>query len=225
MRRLGLLALALLAVGGCASKTAPHPPLFARVVAVLPFETAPAADRGEKRGEAKAGALVTAQVYRYLSEQTTYLVVPDVTVVDTLTTPELRRAIGQQERAIQLGKAVGADGVLFGRVDRYEQRVGTAYGASKGAAVKFSIGLLSPNTGEVVWEGEFEDAQEALASNIFDWWMFWDAGPRWLSASELAGLGVDRLLDECRQSLTPDREDVEETAPAGDEAQTTRDES
>lgn len=224
MSRLGLLALALLAVG-CASKTPPHPPLFARAVAVLPFETAAGADHGEKRGEAKAGALVTAQVYRYLSEQTTYLVVPDVTVADTLTTPELRRAIGLQERAIQLGKAVGADGVLFGRVERYDQRVGTAYGASQGASVKFSIGLLSPTTGEVVWEGEFEDTQEALAANFFDWWMFWSAGPRWLSANELTGLGVDRLLDECRQSLTADRDDVEDAAPASDESDAAKGES
>ncbi|MBX3028416.1 hypothetical protein KF840_26280 [bacterium] len=208
MSRSAAVALAsLLAVCGCASKQLPHPPLFARVVAVLPFETAPGADHGERRGEAKAGDLVTAQVYRYLADQTTYLVVPDVTVVDTLTTPDLRRAVGQQDRAIQLGRAVGADGVLFGRVDRYDQRVGTAYGASKGASVKFRIGLLSPKTGEVVWEGEFDETQEALASNFFDWWIFWGGGPRWLSASELAGLGVDRLLDECRASLTPDRED------------------
>jgi hypothetical protein len=211
--RAAALVLVLLVLGGCASKTPPHPPLFARVVAVLPFETAPGADRGEKRGEPKAGDLVTAQVYRYLADQTTYRVVPDITVVETLATPELRRAIGLQERAIALGKAVGADGVLFGRVDRYDQRVGTAYGASQGAAVKFRIGLLSPRTGEVVWEGEFEEAQEALSSNVFDAWMFWEAGPHWLSASELAGLGVDRLLDECRQSLTAEREDVEEAAP------------
>jgi TolB-like protein len=216
--RLRPLALALfLAVAACGSKQPPHPPLFARVVAVLPFETAPSADRGERRGEAKAGDLVTAQVYRYLSQQTTYLIVPDVTVVDTLATPDLRRAIGQHERAAQLGKAVGADGVLFGRVDRYDQRVGTAYGASQGASVRFSIGLVSVATGEVVWEGEFEETQESLAANFFDWWIFWDAGPRWLSASELAGLGVDKLLDECRASLTPDKDE--------DEGEKTKDES
>ena len=184
---------------------------------MLPFETAASADRGEKRGEAKAGDLVTAQVYRYLADQTTYLIVPDITVVDTLQTPELRRAIGQQERAVALGKATGADGVLFGRVDRFDQRVGTAYGASEGASVRFNIGLVSPTTGELVWEGEFEETQESLASNFFDWWIFWDAGPHWLSASELSGLGVDKLLDECRASLTPDREDVpaaEDAAPA-----------
>jgi Peptidoglycan-synthase activator LpoB len=218
VRRLRPLGLALfLTVAACGSKQTPHPPLFARVVAVLPFDTAPSADRGEKRGEAKAGDLVTAQVYRFLGDQTTYLIVPDITVVDTLATPELRRALGPHERAAQLGKAVGADGVIFGRVDRFDQRVGTAYGASQGASVKFSMGLVSVATGEVVWEGEFEETQESLSANFFDWWISWDAGPRWLSASELAGLGVDKLLKECQASLTPERDDGGAPLPATDE--------
>lgn len=205
-RPLALLAL-LLAVAACGAKPPPNPPLFARVVAVLPFETAPGADKGERRGEAKAGDVVTAQVYRYLSQQTTYRIVPDIAVIDTLATPELRRAIGQKERAILLGKATGADGVLFGRVDRFDQRVGTAYGASAPASVKFSISLVGVESGEVVWEGEFDETQESLSANFFDWWIFWEAGPHWLSASELAGLGVDRLLDDCRNSLTAEKED------------------
>lgn len=206
-RRRPLGALALLLVAACGAKAPPNPPLFARVVAVLPFETAPGADKGEKRGEAKGGDLVTAQVYRYLSQQTTYRIIPDVTVVDTLATPELRRAIGQRERAALLGKATGADGVLFGRVDRFDQRVGTAYGASEPASVKFHISLVGVASGDVVWEGEFDETQESLSANFFDWWMFWESGPRWLSASELAGLGVDRLLDDCRNSLTPEKEE------------------
>ena len=205
-RRLALAALLLATLGACGTKQLPNPPLFARVVAVMPFETGPGADKGERRGEAKGGDLVTAQVYRYLSQQTTYRIVPDMTVVDTLATPELRRAIGQKERAVLLGRAVGADGVIFGRVDRFEQRVGTAYGASSPASVKFSISLVGVESGEVVWQGEFDETQEALSSNFFDWWMFWDAGPRWLSASELSGLGVDRLLDDCREALTAERE-------------------
>lgn len=209
MSRFVPLALALsFALAACGSKEPQRPPLFARVVAVMPFETAASAAKGERRGEATAGDLVTAQAYRYLSEQTTYRVVPDLTVVDTLATPELRRAIGNREKGGELGKAVGADGVLFGRVDRYEQRVGTAYGASEPASVAFSIGLLSPVTGEVVWEGSFDETQESLASNFFDWWMFWDRGPRWLSASELSGLGVDRLLRECELFLTAEREEA-----------------
>lgn len=204
-RRLALPLVLLASVAACSSKPPPNPPLFARLVAVLPFETAPSADKGGKRGEAQGGEVVTAEVYRYLSQQTTYLVVPDVTVVDTLATPELRRAIGQRERAVQLGKATGAHGVLFGRVERFDQRVGTAYGASAPASVKFHIALVGVESGEVIWEGEFEETQEALSANFFDWWMFWEAGPHWLSANELAGLGVDRLLDECRESLTPDQ--------------------
>jgi hypothetical protein len=80
--------------------------------------------------------------------------------------------------------------------------------------VAFSIGLLSPATGEVVWEGSFDETQESLSANVFDWWMFWDEGPRWLSASELSGLGVDQLLRECEQWLTAEREEAAAEAAA-----------
>lgn len=208
-RRAGALAL-LLALAGCGAQQEPppRPPVFARVVAVLPFETAPSADRGERRGETTAGDLVTAQVYRVLSAQTVYLVVPDLTVADTLAMPEVRRTVGQLDRAVALGRAVGADAVVIGRVTRFEQRVGTAYGASEGAAVAFEMGIVSVADREGVWRGEFEERQEELSSNVFDVWMFWDKGPRWLSATELAGLGVDQLFDDLRDAVTAEREEA-----------------
>lgn len=210
------LALALLlALAGCGAQqaTTPRGPVFARVIAVLPFETAPSADHGERRGEATAGDLVTAQVYRVLAAQTVYLVVPDLAVADSLGLPEVRRAVGQLDRAVALGRATGADAVIIGRVKRFDQRVGTAYGASQGAAVDFEMGLVSVADGDVVWRGEFADRQEELSSNILDAWMFWSAGPRWLSASELAGLGVDRLWDELEDKLTPERDEPEPATP------------
>ncbi len=210
MRARGAVALALLlAIAGCGTRQPEaRGPVFARVLAVLPFETAPTADRGERRGETTAGDVVTAQVYRVLAEQTVYLVVPDLTVADTLALPAVRRAVGQLDRAVALGAAVGAEAVIIGRVQRFEERVGTAYGASRGAAVAFEIGLVSVADREVVWRGSFEDEQQELSANILDAWMFWSAGPRWLSASELAGLGVDRLWEELTDTLTPERDDA-----------------
>jgi hypothetical protein len=198
-----LLACALLlTLAACGARPEERPPLPVRVLAVLPFETAAAADQGTRRGELTPGDVVTAQLYRVLAEQTEFDVVPDLTVVDTLGTPELRRAIGQLDRAVALGKALGAEAVLVGRVTRFRERVGTAYGASQGASVGVEMGLVSVAAGELVWQGEFEDTQEALSSNLFDWWMFWDAGPRWLTAAELAGLGVEQLWPQAHGAMT-----------------------
>ncbi|MFN8644126.1 MAG: hypothetical protein U0802_21640 [Candidatus Binatia bacterium] len=90
------LALALLAsVAACSSKQPPSPPSSPRRGGAALRDRAQRR-QSERRGEAKGSDVVTAQVYRYLSQQTTYRIVPDVTVIDTLATPELRRAIGRR---------------------------------------------------------------------------------------------------------------------------------
>ena len=100
-----------------------------------------------------AGLAVTAQIYRVLADQTEFRFVADLAVSDVLATPTVRRAGGVVERAVALGKEVGADGVIFGRVFRFHKRVGTEYGASEPASVWFELGLVSVSSGEVVWTG------------------------------------------------------------------------
>jgi len=197
--------LALLAVG-CATKQPEQPevaPASMQLLAVLPIEPV-AGVSGESVSApppAEAGQVVTSQLYRVLAEQTEFRVVPDLTVADTMETPEVRSARSVLERAVALGKEVGADGVIFGRVLRFKKRVGTDYGASEPASVSFELGLVAVSSGDVVWKGSFDQTQEPLTSNLFNWWMFWRAGPRWFSAAELAGLGVDRLFEDMTASV------------------------
>jgi hypothetical protein len=168
------------------------------LVAVLPMEPAkpPESDgRDATLPSEDAGLAVTAQIYRVLADQTEFRVVPDLTVVDVLTTPEVRRAGGVVERAIALGKEVGADDVIFGRVYRFDKRVGTAYVVTQPASVWFELGLVHVSSGEVVWKGEFDETQGPLGSRLMSWIVFWRDTPHWYSASELAGVGVDRLFD------------------------------
>jgi len=189
---------------GCGATASQQPgeaeqkPTTMQLLAVLPIETAPSAsDPGAPPPSlppSEAGPVVTAQIYRVLAEQTEFRIVPDLTVADVVETPQVRGAGSLLARAVALGKEVGADGVIFGRVFRFQKRVGTEFGATQPASVSFEINLVSVSTGEVVWQGSFNQTQQPLTSNLLNWWMFWQAGPRWISASELAGLGVDRLF-------------------------------
>ena len=176
-----------------------------QLLAVLPIEPS-AAPADDKHGSAppppdEAGMAVTAQIYRVLADQTEFRFVADLAVSDVLETPAVRRAGGVVERAVALGKEVGADGVIFGRVFRFQKRVGTEFGASEPASVWFELGLVSVANGDVVWKGRFDQTQEPLSANLLNWWMFWRAGPRWVSASELTGLGVDRLFTDMTASV------------------------
>jgi len=189
---------------GSAQPGAPAP-VNMQLLAVLPIEPA-AAPADEKHGSAppppdEAGMAVTAQIYRVLADQTEFRFVADLAVSDVLKTPAVRRAGSVVDRAAALGKEVGADGVIFGRVFRFQRRVGTEYGAREPASVWFELGLVSVASGDVVWKERFDRTQEPLTSNLFNWWMFWRAGPRWMSASELAGLGVDRLFADMSETV------------------------
>jgi hypothetical protein len=204
------VACAVLGVAGCSwmpwHKKTPQEvaaPPDMQMLAVLPIEPAsPPADDEDAGGTPSddAGLAVTAQIYRVLADQTEFRFVADLAVSDVLTTPAVRRAGDVVERAIALGKEVGADGVIFGRVYRFRKRVGTEYGASEPASVSFDLGLVAVKTGQVVWKGEFDRTQQ-LPSNLFSWWMFWRKGPRWVSASELAGRGVDDLFEDMTDAV------------------------
>ncbi len=212
MRRAAAAALfaALLALAGCADKPAPapQPPDGAaepeealertHLIAVLPIEPAPPPpQKGASGGPAPAadaGVSVTAQVYRMLAEQTDFRVVPDLTVEDEMTTPEVRAATDLLGRAVALGKQVGADAVIFGRVFRFQKRVGTDYGVTQPASVWFELAVVDVASGDTIWRDEFDQTQQPLSSNLLNWWMFWRSGPRWMSAGELAGVGVERMF-------------------------------
>jgi hypothetical protein len=198
-RRFCIVALALLAGCGLFKSRPPDGPIIApesmQLLAVLPIEPATPPGGGTEPSDDDALA-VTAQVYRVLADQTEFRFVADLAVSDVLKTPQVRGAGSVVDRAVALGKEVGADGVIYGRVFRFQKRVGTEFGASVPASVWFELGLVQVSSGQVVWTGRFDQTQQALASNFLNWWMFWEAGPRWVSASQLAGMGVDRLFGE-----------------------------
>lgn len=202
--------LACLVVGGCAARqpsTLPAPIKPIRLIAVLELQAAPpGATTISSDGEAQrrlppdAGRAVTGQIYSVIANRSDFRFVPDLTVTDAAKQP--RVASGPlEERARELGKSVAADGVIFGTVTRFDERVGTDIGATEPASVTFDLSLLETATDKVVWHGEYAKTQEALSSNLLQFWMFWEEGPRWLSARELARIGAEQLLDEMREVM------------------------
>jgi hypothetical protein len=203
--RYGSSAVALLllfSLGACGALIRRSEPKLSRVrlVAVLPIalarspqQAAPVAVESPPLAP-QAGRVVTAQIYGVMAESTAWRFVPDLTVDQVAgSLPETESL---EARALLLGKAVGADAVIYGTVARFREREGSEAGARWGASVSFQLALLTVATAETVWHGEFDQTQQSLSANLFDWWMFWRGGPRWFSARELARLGVERLLEE-----------------------------
>jgi hypothetical protein len=192
-----LVASILLAVAGCNPFHRP-PKLPERVdlIAVMPIEplerTSATPPVPVETLPPEAPRQVTAAVYGALTSSSEWRVVPDLTLVQALAHMKGEGDLASRARA--LGKEVGADAVLFGTVSRYVERVGAEYGARHPAAVAFTLKLISVPSGEILWTGSFDQTQQPLTTNLFNWWQFWLGGPRWFTAQEFTRVGMEHVL-------------------------------
>ena len=169
-------------------------------IAVMPIEHA-AAPTGKSGGdvEKEAEIVVTAAIYGALANSYVWRFVPDLTVADAMQ--GISPLDADTKRALALGKAVKADGVIFGSVWRYVERVGTPADAESPASVGFTLRLLSMSSGEVVWEDSYDATQETLGSSFVNWMLFWEEPAHWMTAAELTHVGADQMIGSLQKQL------------------------
>ncbi|MBM3708584.1 MAG: hypothetical protein FJW69_09680 [Actinobacteria bacterium] len=103
-------------------------------------------------------------------------------------------AVGTLEMFQKLGQSLTADGVVAGNIYRWRERKGVDYGVDVPASVEFDLYLLRVEDKTVIWKGRFDKTQQSLAENVLDFQTFLKAGGRWVSAHELAVMGLDHLI-------------------------------
>jgi PBP1b-binding outer membrane lipoprotein LpoB len=159
------------------------------IVAAVPFGGDPLASG--------AADTITADIYRQASG--TWKLVPQGAVMQAAQ--QTQSGGNLDDAAIQVGKATGADAVLYGTVERYVERVGAEYSADKPASVAFSLKLLDMKSRQVVWNAKFSKTQQPLGTNFFNLPTFLENKGQWVLASELASDGVGQALENLRSSL------------------------
>lgn len=96
----------------------------------------------------------------------------------------------------KVGMSFNADAVLVGYVYRRRERDGTGYGVKRPASVALDLHLLRPSDGAVLWMSKFDKTQRSLSENILDLSTFIKGRGRWMTAEELASLGLEKLIKE-----------------------------
>ena len=96
--------------------------------------------------------------------------------------------------AIQLAKELNVDFIFVGYLFRFEERIGSRIGAEKSASVGFDVHLLRMKDGKRVWEGKFDETQQALSENLLKLGSFVRRKASWLTAEELSSVGMDEML-------------------------------
>jgi len=88
-----------------------------------------------------------------------------------------------------VGRELGAEGIVIGYVYRFRERKGEPFGVEKPASVAFEIHLIRVEDGVLVWREVFDRTQRSLMEDLLrvsSW--------KWVTAEELAAGGLEKVL-------------------------------
>ena len=169
-------------------------------IAVMPLLESPSNNNGTiVEGAAET---VTAELIGQVELAGGWEAIPEADVADAMQKLPPLTLANQETVAISLGKALNADVVLFGTVNRFRERVGVAYAAQTPASVQFTLHAVQIQSGQVVWTARFDRTQKALFENVFNLVSFVKSEGRWVKADELAQDGVHEAIDNLHEKVT-----------------------
>jgi hypothetical protein len=204
LARVALLALAV-ALLACpqagigprpvVSDQALHVPTEAlRKIAVMPFYPVP--ELGQtlsptaQLGAADTADLVAGFVAEALRAQGFQVVPPNDVLSAFVSTGRPLPRLDPRAGAPVVSSEFGATSVLLGKVYRYREREGQAYGAQRPASVGYEITLFEAPGGRRLWTSRFDETQQPLTADVFNAQRYPGGGRRWLTAAELARWGA-----------------------------------
>ncbi|MGH8011990.1 MAG: hypothetical protein ACREQ4_05785 [Candidatus Binataceae bacterium] len=151
--------------------------------------------------EAGASESITADIYARATLMGGWEIVSQDGVNGAMQQMPPTTLADMDQNASVLGKKVAADGVIYGTVTEYRERVGYSYAAQAPAAVAFELHFLDEHSGQVVWTAKFAKAQKALSANVFDLPAFISNEGRWVRAQDIAAEGTQEALQNLHSSL------------------------
>jgi hypothetical protein len=102
---------------------------------------------------------------------------------------------GDLKTYIRVGESLSADAFLAGYIWRWKERKGSELAVESPASVDFDLYLIRLVDKAIVWQYEYDKTQQSLSENVLDFKTFLKAGGRWLSAAELAELGLEEMVE------------------------------
>lgn len=203
-------ALTAICILGCATSTPRRPrSLDIETVLVLPFNVATQhfeigktvrcfeCDVTVQTGSIKRGAdeFMNRELVAILQEKTPYKAIP-LWTVEGISSKNPSQDLRGTDRhlLVQIGKSVPTDAVVSGTIYRFEQRAGNSLSVSSPASVAFAMELVRVADGRVIWSRAFDETQRSLDQNLFKLDSFLKRGGVWLTAEELATIGLNETM-------------------------------
>lgn len=150
-----------------------------------------------RRGEILPGSqnTLTRLLYQKVGAVGKFTVLPIEKVEEALSQGEKRRFEESPiSSLIRFGKDLRMDFIFVGFLFRFEERVGSSIGVEKPASVGCDLHLFRVRDGKMVWLGKFDETQRPLSENLLKIGSFVRRKAQWLTAEELASVGMDEML-------------------------------
>jgi len=96
--------------------------------------------------------------------------------------------------SIQVGKELSAHFLFVGFIFRFEERIGSSVGVERPASVGLDVHLFRLRDSMEVWKGKIDETQKPLSENLFKIGSFFRRKAHWLTAEELASVGIGEML-------------------------------
>lgn len=94
------------------------------------------------------------------------------------------------DAAVRMAAELDATAVVLGRLMRFQDRVGSAAGATVPASVAFEVLVYDVASGRWLWTGRFDETQLSLSADVLRARRLPGGGTRWLTGQELASWGA-----------------------------------
>ena len=169
-------------------------------IAVMPLIELP--DKIEGQLAQGATEAVSAELYARATIDGGWTVTPQGDVADMLQQMPPTTVADLDQNALELGHRLGVDGVLYGSVHRYRERVGYDYAAQTPAAVAFTLNFVDEHSKQIVWTANFAKEQRALSDNVLDLPNFISNAGRWVRAHDLAAQGALEAVASLQSKIT-----------------------
>lgn len=168
-------------------------------IAVMPLIDA--APGGGEQLAPGAAETITAELYSQVALAGGWNAIPEQDVDDAMQKMPPTTLGNVDENALKLGHEVSADGIIYGTVERFQERVGMDYSAASPASVAFSLKFVDLKSKQIVWTAKFAKSQAALSQNLFDLANFVQRSGRWVRAHEIAQEGVKEAVADLHGDL------------------------
>lgn len=190
-----LLSLMVFRISGAIAEEKPR-------LAILPFSAekevfCPICRTVFQKGEILPSAqnIMTRLLYQKIEAKGIFKVLPVEKVEEAYAHRE-KRIFEEKPKSssIKLGKELGSDFVFIGFLFRFEERIGSSVGVERPASVGFDLHLIRLRDGAEVWRGKMDETQRPLSENLLKIGSFFRRRAHWLTAEELASVGMDEVL-------------------------------